>query len=84
MNSEVLYHGRPFGGCSVLFNSALSHCIDVNVYVVSNSEHQVMSYMFSMYIYHVILIMRTTHMIIIRSCQLFLTIVVTIRLHIAF
>ena len=28
MNSEVLYHGRPFGGCSVLFNSALSHCID--------------------------------------------------------
>ena len=28
MNSEVLYYGRPFGGCSVLFNSALSHCID--------------------------------------------------------
>ena len=28
MKSEVLYHGRPFGGCSVLFNSALSHCID--------------------------------------------------------
>ena len=27
-NSEVLYHGRPFGGCSVLFNYALSHCID--------------------------------------------------------
>ena len=27
MNSEVLYHGRPFGGCSVLFNSALLHCI---------------------------------------------------------
>ena len=29
MNSEVLYHGRPFGGCSVLFNSVLSHCIDI-------------------------------------------------------
>ena len=28
MNSEVLYNGRPFGGCSVPFNSALSHCID--------------------------------------------------------
>ena len=28
MNIEVLYHGRPFGGCSVLFNSALSHCIN--------------------------------------------------------
>ena len=28
MNSEVLYNGGPFGGCSVLFNSALSHCID--------------------------------------------------------
>ena len=27
MNSEVQYHGRPFGGCSVLFNSTLSHCI---------------------------------------------------------
>ena len=28
MNSEVRYHGRPFGGYYVLFNSALSHCID--------------------------------------------------------
>ena len=28
MNSEVLYHDRPFGGCYVLFNSALLHCID--------------------------------------------------------
>ena len=28
MNSEVLYHGWRFGGCSVLFNSALLHCID--------------------------------------------------------
>ena len=28
MNSELLYQGRTFGGCSVLFNSALSHCID--------------------------------------------------------
>ena len=28
MNSKVLYHGRHFGGCSVIFNSALLHCID--------------------------------------------------------
>ena len=28
MNSEVIYHGQPFGGCSVLLTSAFSHCID--------------------------------------------------------
>ena len=28
MNSEVLYHELPFGGCSVLFNYELLHCID--------------------------------------------------------
>ena len=42
-----------------------------------------MNDMFSMYTYHVILIMRTTDMIIRKYCQLFLTIVVTIRLYIA-
>ena len=88
MNSEVIYHGRPFGGCSVLLTSALSYCIDfidLNCKNLCCIKLRTPSYELdvSMYTYHVILIMRTTHMIIMRYCQLFLTSVVTITLHIA-
>ena len=86
MNSEGLCHGRPFGGCSVLFNSALSHCIyciDLNCKHLCCIKLRTPSY--KSYVFNVYLPCDTNKYDYNEvDCQLFLTIVETIRLHIAF
>ena len=88
MNSEVLYHGRPFSGCSVVFNHALSHCID---FIDLNCKRlcciKLRTPNYELYVFNVYLPCDTNnengHMIIMKYCQLFLTIVVIIMLHIS-